>query len=421
MDNIEITSEYQQVLDLLDIKATPIFVTGGAGSGKSTLIEYIQKNYRNVVTVAPTGIAALNVRGSTIHSTFRMPPRFITSFDKKQLLPSSVLANAEIIIIDEISMVNANMLDTMEYILRISKRSKVTFGGVPVVMFGDLYQLPPVVTDDNRQMFQDNYETPYFFSSHALKRSTLKTVELTKVFRQKDDKFVSVLNNIRKGTNIEEALAYINGHANIVEKPTDGCIVVTTTNRKCNEINNRNLRRIKLDEHTFMGKIEGKFNLSSLPVDSLVDLKVGAQVMVTKNIEGAVNGTLGKVVELHSNNVHVRTNDNEMLNICKAVWENSAYVARNGKVESVIKGTYTQIPLKLAWAITVHKGQGQTMKRVHIDMDNGAFASGQMYVALSRCTTVDGITISRPIYTSDIIIDDDVCDFYNTIDNIEKQ
>lgn len=415
MENImiEITDEYKQVLDLLDVQATPIFVTGGAGSGKSTLISHIQRNYRNVVTVAPTGIAALNVQGSTVHSTFRMPPKFILPFDKKQLKASSVLSNASIIIIDEISMVNANMLDTMEYIMRISKHSKVTFGGTPVVMFGDLYQLPPVVTSETEKLFSDNYATPYFFSADCIKRSKMTTINLTKVFRQKDVEFVDVLNGIRRGVNIDNSLAHINGAARIIDKPEDGCIVVTTTNRKCNEINNRNLRKIKSEEYTYMGKIEGKFSTSSLPVDSIVDLKVGAQVMVSKNIEGAVNGTLGTVIRLSENNVHVLTNDNETLNISKVVWENLAYVTKKGKVETVVKGTYTQIPLKLAWAITVHKGQGQTMERVHIDMDNGAFASGQLYVALSRCRTLDGISLSRPVYSSDVIVDDDVTAFYD--------
>lgn len=411
---IEITDEYQQVLDLIKTKSTPIFVTGGAGSGKSTLISYIQDNYRNVVTVAPTGIAALNVNGSTIHSTFRMPPKFILPFDKKQLRGNSVLANADIIIIDEISMVNANMLDTMEYILRISKQNKTAFGGTPVIMFGDLYQLPPVVTDETRKLFSENYETPYFFSANCLKRAKMKTVKLTKVFRQKDDTFVNVLNNIRMGTNVKSALEYINSKVSFRDKAEEGCIVVTTTNRKCNEINNFQLRKIKKEEYTFMGKIEGKFNPNSIPVDSIIDLKVGSQVMVAKNIEGAVNGTLGTVVGLYNNNVHVETNNNQLLNISKAVWENIKYTTRNKQVEQVIVGSYTQIPLKLAWAITVHKGQGQTMDKIHIDMDNGAFASGQLYVALSRCRTLEGITLSRPIYTSDIIIDDDVRDFYST-------
>jgi len=412
---IEITEEYQQVLDLLDLKTTPIFVTGGAGSGKSTLISYIQKNYRNVVTVAPTGIAALNVNGSTVHSTFRLPPKFILPFDRKQLLKSSVLANADIIIIDEVSMVNANMLDTMEYVLRFSKHSKAAFGGTPVLMFGDLYQLPPVVTSETKKLFADNYDTPYFFSADCLKRTTLKTVKLTKVFRQKDETFVNVLNNIRTGQNIDSALVHINNIAKIVERPEEGCIVVTTTNRKCNEINNRSLRKIKKEEFTYMGKIEGKFSPSAIPVDSIVDLKVGAQVMVAKNIADAVNGTLGVVTSLSSNNIHVKTSDNEMLNISKVVWENIAYTVRGKQIEQVVKGSYTQVPLKLAWAITVHKGQGQTMERIHIDMDNGAFVSGQLYVALSRCTTLEGITLTRPIYSSDVIIDDEVREFYNQV------
>lgn len=415
---IEITEEYKQVLDLINVKTTPIFVTGGAGSGKSTLISYIQENYRNVVTVAPTGIAALNVNGSTIHSTFRMPPKFILPFDKKQLRGNSVLANADIIIIDEISMVNANMLDTMEYIMRISKQSKVAFGGTPVVMFGDLYQLPPVVTDETRKLFTENYDTPYFFSANCLKRASMRTVKLTRVFRQKDITFVNVLNNIRMGTDVEASLEYINSNVRFIDKAEKGCIVVTTTNRKCNEINNFHLRRIKLEEHTFMGKIEGKFNPSSIPVDSIVDLKVGTQVMVAKNIEGAVNGTLGIVTAIHNNNVHVKTNDDELLNISKVVWESVKYTTRGKKVEKDVVGSYTQIPLKLAWAITVHKGQGQTMNNIHIDMDTGAFASGQIYVALSRCTTLEGITLSRPLYTSDIIVDDDVREFYNNVSSV---
>lgn len=419
---ISITPEYQKVFDLLDDTGndSPIFVTGGAGTGKSTLISEIRKKYGNTVVVAPTGIAALNVGGSTIHSTFKIPPKYITVIDKRKLKPVDVLANTKVLIIDEISMVNANVMDTLEYVLRISnltKNSIKPFGGVKVIMFGDLYQLPPVVADDVKTRFEKTYDTPYFFSAKCFNTKTpLITVELTKVFRQKDEDFVELLNNIRTGKDIERTIDKINNSVKIDKGYNKDSIYITTTNKKCSEVNEMWLKKIKLDEHTFFGNIDGNFPNGMLPVDTLIDLKVGAKVMCMRNIEVAVNGTIGIIQRINANHVVIKDVDTGLdIIINRTTWENHGYVAKGGDVETTVKGTYNQIPLKLAWAITVHKAQGQTIKEIHVDMSTGAFVSGQLYVALSRCVSLDGITLSRPLYTSDVIIDRNVREFYEKI------
>ena len=413
--NIEITDEYKKVLECIDNKITPVYVSGKAGVGKSTLIKHIKNTYKNVVITAPTGIAALNVNGATIHSFFNIPPRYITIHEKRNLQPKDVIYATEILIIDEISMVNANLLDTIEYVLRLSKRNKLPFGGIPVIMFGDLYQLPPVVTDETRKLFEREYETPFFFSANCLKKTPLTTIELTKVFRQKDETFVKILNNIRTGHDIENTIQLINSNVEITTKYDKNSIVLTTTNDKCTKINNYELNKIDGDENMYFGKIDGNFPLSSLPCDSMIDLKVGAKVMCVKNLENAVNGTIGTVVYMNDKTVNIRTLDGSGVTLNYVTWENHGYTVKKGEISVVVKGTYTQIPLKLAWALTIHKSQSQTLDKVHIDMDKGAFASGQLYVALSRCTSLEGISLSRPLYTTDIIVNKDVINFYEKV------
>lgn len=419
---ISITPEYQKVFDLLDDTGndSPVFVTGGAGTGKSTLISLIRKKYGNTVVVAPTGIAALNVGGATIHSTFKIPPKYITVIDKRKLKPVDVLANTKVLIIDEISMVNANVMDTLEYVLRISnltKNSIKPFGGVKVIMFGDLYQLPPVVADDVKARFEKAYDTPYFFSAKCFNTKTpLITVELTKVFRQKDESFVELLNNIRAGVDVERTIDRINSQVTISNQYNEDAIYITTTNKKCSEVNEMWLKKIKSDERTFLGNINGTFPNNLLPVDTLIDLKVGSKVMCMRNIENAVNGTIGIVQRMNANHVVINDIDTGLdIIINRTTWENHGYVAKGGNVETTVKGSYNQIPLKLAWAITVHKAQGQTISEIHVDMSTGAFVSGQLYVALSRCVSLEGVTLSRPLYTSDVIVDRNVREFYEQI------
>lgn len=413
--NIEITPEYEKVLKCIEQRITPVFISGAGGSGKSTLIHYIKRKYKNVALTAPTGIAALNIGGVTLHSFFSIPPRIITKFDKDKLKPKDVIAVTEILIIDEISMVNANMLDTIEYLLRLSKRNNKPFGGIPVLMFGDLYQLPPVVTSETEKFFRTQYGSPFFFSANIFKTVKLTTVELTKVFRQKDDKFIEILNNVRKGIDIDKTIDYINSNVKITDS-YDDAIVLTTTNQKCNKINNYELNKIKSEEQIYFGKIFGDFPNSMMPCDSMIDLKVGAKVICVKNIDNAVNGTIGKVLSMAENFVVIESlSDGRKIQINKVTWENVSYVVRGYQVANRVKGSFTQIPLKLAWALTIHKSQSQTLQRVHIDMDKGSFASGQLYVALSRCTSLEGITLSRPLYSSDIIINNEVIKFYESV------
>ena len=425
---IEITPEYQAVLDAIERHDPYIFVSGKAGTGKTTLIAYLREVIPgNIVVVAPTGVAALQVKGVTIHSFFRLPPRLIfPEEDIKPLKDKRLYKDIRLLIIDEISMVRADVVDAMDLFLRANGPHKnQSFGGIQVMFVGDLFQLPPVISSTDMQVLAERgYEGPYFFCAMALHRQDVTMIELSKIFRQKDADFANLLNRIRINEEIEEALQILNQqcyeNAAVVDEQT---ITLTTTNARADQINQAGLRALSSPGQIYTGQTTGKFNLDerNLPAPNQLTLKVGAKVMFTATDSNFpkrwVNGTIGIVRELLPSTVKVTVQNGPYANTVEVKghqWESYRYDhdMMSGKISPNVMGTYVQLPLMLAWAVTIHKSQGKTLDKIKVDLASGAFASGQVYVALSRCTSIEGITLERPIQMRDVSCDLEVKRFY---------
>lgn len=421
MSEIEILDEYKEVQQMINKGVPLIFVTGGAGTGKSTFINWIDNTYRGqVMKSAPTGIASLNIEGKTIHSLFRLAPKFITT-DDIAVIPTKFLKTyqqSKIIIIDEISMVTSNMLDAVNLFLQKNLRSKKPFGGKTVVIVGDMFQLPPIVSNHTSDVYFKVYDTAYFFGAKVMQDINFEFVELQKVHRQKDQTFVDVLSNIRVGKNIKESIDILNSRCKVQAEPEDGAVVLSPRNQEVDQRNNIELKKIRgAKESDYDGEMEGNFKTDRLPSPFYMTLKVGAQVQFTQNDPsiGVVNGTIGKVVDVHDEYVTVKIlSTNTDVIVKRAEWQEFEYRFDEYKKEVISSpsGFYRQIPLKLAWASTIHKSQGNTLDKVHIDLGAGCFATGQLYVALSRCRTVEGITLSRKLEYNDVSVDDSIVSFY---------
>jgi len=429
---IEITPEYGAVMEAIARGDPYIFVSGKAGTGKTTLIGYLRENLAgNVVVLAPTGVAALQVRGVTIHSFFRFPPRLIfPEEDIKVLRDKRLYEGMRLLIIDEISMVRADLIDAMDLFLRANgpKRGE-PFGGIQVMFVGDLFQLPPVVRSEDMEILRERgYEGAYFFCAMVLHRKAVTMIELQKIFRQKDGEFTQMLNQIRLNEDIDATLERLNAQcfqsATTAKQDLDPLsITLTTTNARADQINNSELVAITSPAKTYLGKLDGKFNIDerNLPSPLHLALKIGAKVMFTANDKDFpkkwVNGSIGVVKELKSDAVKVEIQSASYMNTVEVKsfdWESYQYAIEmmSGKIKPNVVGTYTQIPLMLAWAVTIHKSQGKTLDKVRVDLSSGAFASGQVYVALSRCRSIEGISLQKPIQVRDVQCDPEIKRFY---------
>jgi len=421
---VELNEQFEHALDVMEHTDKNAFITGRAGTGKSTLLDYFQRTTnKNVVILAPTGVAALNVKGQTIHSFFRFKPGI--TIDQVKIVRSGDSAkntykHLDAIVIDEISMVRADLLDCVDEFLRLNgPRSDRAFGGVQMVFIGDLYQLPPVVVGTEKEIFGSVYETPYFYSAKVLDSLEMEFVELEKVYRQRDEAFVNLLNAIRNNSVTEEELALLNQRCMPeFEPPADGFYVyLTTVNKLADEINSRELARLNTTLYTFAGRIEGRFSAEYLPTSVDLAVKVGAQIMMVSNDPHGrwVNGSVGKVTSMIRGNgedtVVAELADGQIVDITPYTWEIYKFSAREGHLQSEVIGRFKQYPLMLAWAVTIHKSQGKTFDRVIIDIGRGAFAHGQTYVALSRCTTLGGIVLKKPILKKHIWADYKVVKF----------
>lgn len=428
---LEITPDYQLALDAIERRDPYIFISGKAGTGKTTLISHLRKTVPgNVVVLAPTGVAALQVRGVTIHSFFRFPPRLIFPEEDIKPLRSSrerqLYKDIRLLIIDEISMVRADVVDAIDLFLRENGPQKgMSFGGIPVMFVGDLFQLPPVVSSSDMQILHERgYEGPYFFCANALHRKEITMVELSKIFRQKDVDFAGLLNQIRINEDIEHALAVLNSSCYGKAEESDPLtITLTTTNARADMINHGELKNLPADATIFKGKLEGKFNVDerNLPSPLNLALKPGSKVMFTANDNAFpkkwVNGTIGIVQELLADKIKVKIPNGAYSNTVEVSpfkWESYKYDHDmvSGKIKPSVIGSYEQIPLMLAWAVTIHKSQGKTLDKVKVDLSSGAFASGQVYVALSRCRSMAGISLERPIQLKDVRCDPEIKRFY---------
>jgi dephospho-CoA kinase len=437
MQNYFNTPQLKQAFDFAEYTGCHIFLTGKAGTGKTTFLHHFKKaSSKRMVVVAPTGVAAINAGGVTIHSFFQLPfgphlPESIYathptgSVQKLSQLKKDIIRTLELLIIDEISMVRADLLDAIDSTLRRFKDRFLPFGGVQLLMIGDLHQLPPIVPKKEWQLLQEYYDTLFFYGSRSLQQTSYTSIELTHIFRQNDDHFIHLLNNIRDKKIDAETLEKLNERYDPQFNPSDdaGYITLTTHNRQAQTINHAQLDTLSTEEYIKEAEIAGTFPEHAYPTDAKLTLKIGAQVMFVKNDTSAeklfYNGKIGKVMDVKNDCIYVKCpQDVENIPVEQLEWQNIQYTI-DEKAETIkekVIGTFTQFPLKLAWAITIHKSQGLTFEKAIIDA-NAAFAHGQVYVALSRCKTLDGIVLISPISKKCIKHDQGVLQFMNNIEN----
>lgn len=414
---LDINDEFKSAFNIMENTKECLFITGKAGTGKSTLLKYFKANTgKKIVVLAPTGVAAINVGGQTVHSFFRLPPKIIQKDTIKRLRDRSLVENLDMVIIDEVSMVRADLMDGIDHALRLNRgKMKTPFGGVQMVFFGDLFQLSPVVENEARQLLEEMYATPYFFSAKVFNDCHIRSIELSNIYRQKDDSFMGLLNRVRSKEHNEEDLDTLNKRVqkdNAVSKK-DPTVILTTTNNLANAINQDRLSKLPGREITYKAIATGKFEESAYPADTALKLKKGAQVILVRNDPAKqwVNGTLAKVIALSNDSIVVDINGRPC-DVPVVKWQKIEYSYNEDedKIEDEVVGDFAQYPIKLAWAITIHKSQGQTFDKVIIDLGYGAFTHGQLYVALSRCTCLDGIILKRPVTPGDIIFDERIYD-----------
>jgi hypothetical protein len=429
--------ELQNALQLVQFTHRSLFLTGKAGTGKSTFLHYIaQTTKKKYVILAPTGIAAINVGGATLHSFFKLPFHPLLPNDRRystQQLRNTFKYNSEkiklireleLIIIDEISMVRADIIDFIDKILRVySHNMRIPFGGKQLLLVGDVYQLEPVLKEEDWQLLQPYYPSKFFFDAHVFRSFQLVCIELQKVYRQRDDKFISILDHIRTSTVTNTDLSLLNQQVG-QRQPMDAhqlSITLSTRRDTVDYINSLHLSKLPGDATILHGSIDGEYPENNLPTPIELEVKTGAQILFIKNDREKrwVNGTLGTIIGIgdeEDGKIYVRTEQGEDVDVEQEVWNNVRYTynQKEQKVEEEILGSFQQFPLRLAWAITIHKSQGLTFNQVKIDLSGGVFAGGQTYVALSRCRSLKGIALQEPVKKEDIYVNQEVVRFSKT-------
>lgn len=419
---MEMNEQAQLAWNIIETTNTNLFLTGKAGTGKTTFLRRLkEESSKRIVVVAPTGIAAINAEGVTIHSFFQLSfAPFIPEYRLKEQQHRfskdkiRIIQSIDTLIIDEISMVRADLLDAVDSVLRRFRKNGLPFGGVQMVMIGDLGQLAPVAKDEEWQLLARYYQTPYFFSSLALQKTRYAIVELTKVYRQSDARFLDLLNRVREGRADKNVLAALNSRyiPNFKPDANEGYIRLTTHNWQAQQINDRQLALLPGAAYSYEAKLDGKFPEMLYPTEQTLTLKEGAQVMFVKNDSSAgkafYNGMLGTIVQIDDKGFKVRAKDTgEEIDVTPEKWENTRYALneKTNEITEEVEGTFSQFPVKTAWAITVHKSQGLTFDHAIIDVQH-AFTHGQTYVALSRCRTLEGMVLSAPLPQGSIIRDE---------------
>ncbi|NQX85263.1 MAG: helix-turn-helix domain-containing protein [Flavobacteriaceae bacterium] len=423
--------------DFIENTDKNIFLTGKAGTGKTTFLHRIKReSLKRMVVVAPTGVAAINAKGVTIHSFFQLQfgpilPTHQSQSDNSvqrrfSKIKIDIIKSLDLLIIDEISMVRADVLDGIDEVLRRYKDRSKVFGGVQVLMIGDLQQLAPVIRPDEWQLLKDHYESAFFFSSKAYQQSQAVNIELKHIYRQENETFISVLNEVRRNALSDKSLKILNERfqPNFEPKKEDGYITLTTHNKSASEINKSQLDNLNTKSRVYIADIHKNFSEKNFPNDEHLQLKVGAQVMFIKNDSAFekryYNGKIGTITALNEDIVTVKCGEYDIIEVGTETWENIKYHLdkETQNITEVLEGSYTQIPLRLAWAITIHKSQGLTFEHAIIDAES-AFAHGQTYVALSRCKTLEGMILKTPITRSSIVNDHTVDGFNQFVEENE--
>ena len=447
--NIDLNNnEFQQALQIIQFTRRSLFLTGKAGTGKSTFLRYIRENTKKkCIVLAPTGISAINVGGSTLHSFFKIPFHPLlpndTSFSVKNIRKTlkyngekiKIIREVELIIIDEISMVRADIMDFIDKVLRIySRNMREPFGGKQLLLVGDIYQLEPVVREEDRKLLSPYYSSCFFFDAHVFHNIGLVSIELGTVYRQKDPLFIDILDHIRSGEASAQDLSVLNARTKRAKEDTKKQTITLSTRRDTVDfINEQQLEKLPGEPTLLHGEVKGDFPESNLPTPIELEIKPGAQIIFVKNdmAHRWVNGTIGVIegIDEETGILYVIAEDGNEYDVSKERWSNMKYRfnEKEQKIEEEEIGCYIQYPLRLAWAITIHKSQGLTFNNVNIDFSGGTFAGGQAYVALSRCRSLDGITLKQPIRFEDVFVRQEVRNFsrnYNNrsvIDNALKE
>ena len=425
MDEIEAIPEYKRALEAVLEKEGALFVTGKAGTGKSTLIKYLSSRLEDCVVLAPTAAAAINAGGDTIHSFFNLPARHIDPGEKLRLNPKSkdVVKYLKALIVDEASMVTPNIVDVIDILLRRYRKNDEPFGGVSVVFVGDLLQLPPVVsTHEERIYFSERYPTQFFYSADVFLRTEIIPINLTRVRRQEDNEFIEALGFVREGVDTGRAVSYFNTNCLKSHADLDNPMWLVATNAAAHSINAKKLAGLAGDTKTYKADVTGDAPASKwrLPVPEVLELKVGAKVVFLRNNKqkGWINGDTGVVVSIGSDTLLVRHDSGgEALEVERMGWERYQYTydEENKKIDKEEIGRFSQFPVSLGWAVTIHKSQGMTLESAVVDLGSGAFSDGQTYVALSRCRRVEGLRLARNLTPRDIRVNKEALEFYRII------
>ncbi len=428
VDNIELDKdnvEFNNALEIIKHTKKTVYLTGKAGTGKTTFLKYLKTTvHKNMIVVAPTGVAAINAGGQTIHSFFQIPPSLFVPNDKRLRKSANmgdedkstifehfnyseekqkIINNLEVLVVDEVSMVRCDLLDVIDRLLRVFRRRDVVpFGGVQVILIGDTFQLPPILKDEDKEILRPHYESEFFFSSKVIQKTQPVYIELKKIYRQKDQRFINLLNKIRNSNLTHDQLRSLNTKydQNLDTEKHTNCIMLCTHNEKVREINTKRLNGISTLLQKFEATLAGEFPERNFPTERSLELKIDAQVMFIKNDKDKKyhNGKLGKIIRIESEKIVVEDEAKKEIEVEQQVWKNIKYKwnEEKGEIEEEELGSFTQFPLKLAWAITVHKSQGLTFDKIIADLGK-AFAAGQVYVALSRCTSFEGLILASKI------------------------